>query len=178
MWYRVGQLGAENTGWEGWEWSVFIFGAPKVVAPTCVNWGLIIWPWWTRLIMYWHIWDLRGPTNLVASMVPELDDTPLYLTDVHWDIWGPPMDAHRGIAWKIYTRVRWTRLDSLIVMVNCGHLWCLRGSRVSWCQVISLVKCILIQISMTPSVMGDACSLLSFHRSANSPMFIWELWLC
>jgi hypothetical protein len=27
------------------------------------------------LIMYWDIWDLLGPTNLVASTVVELDDT-------------------------------------------------------------------------------------------------------
>jgi hypothetical protein len=38
--------------------------------------------------MYWHIWDLWGPINLVASMIAELDDTPLYLTDVHWDSVG------------------------------------------------------------------------------------------
>jgi hypothetical protein len=38
--------------------------------------------------MYWHIQDLLGPTNLVASTVTELDDTPLYLTDVHWDSVG------------------------------------------------------------------------------------------
>jgi hypothetical protein len=31
--------------------------------------------------MYWCIRDLWGPTNLVASTVAELDDTPPYLTD-------------------------------------------------------------------------------------------------
>jgi hypothetical protein len=35
------------------------------------------------LIMYWHIHDLWGTKNLVASTVAELDDTPPYLTDVH-----------------------------------------------------------------------------------------------
>jgi hypothetical protein len=30
---------------------------------------------------------------------------------------------------------------------------------VSCCQVISLARCILIQISATPSDMGEACSL-------------------
>jgi hypothetical protein len=38
--------------------------------------------------MYRHIQDLWGPANLVASTVTELDDTPLYLTDVHWDSVG------------------------------------------------------------------------------------------
>jgi hypothetical protein len=34
------------------------------------------------LIMYWHIYDLWGLTNLVASMVIELDDTLPRFTDV------------------------------------------------------------------------------------------------
>jgi hypothetical protein len=75
--------------------------------------------------------------------------------------WGPPTDAHQGIARKTCTRVWWARLDSLIVVMNCGHSWCLRGSCVSCCQVISLARCILILISMTPSDMGQAYSLCS-----------------
>jgi hypothetical protein len=43
---------------------------------------------------------------------------------------GPLTDARQGIAWKTYTRVRWARLDSLKVVVNCGHTWCFRDSRV------------------------------------------------
>jgi hypothetical protein len=41
------------------------------------------------------------------------------------------------------TRVRWARLTSLIVVMNCCHLWRLRGSRVSCCQVLSLARCII-----------------------------------
>jgi hypothetical protein len=32
------------------------------------------------------------PTNLVASMVAELDDTPLYFTDDIGIVFGPPTD--------------------------------------------------------------------------------------
>jgi hypothetical protein len=58
------------------ERSTVMFRAPKVVAPTCVDYG----PCWLileaqALIMYWHIQDLWGPTNLVASTVTELEDT-------------------------------------------------------------------------------------------------------
>jgi hypothetical protein len=67
------------------------------------------------------------------------------------------------------TRVRWVRLDSLIVITKGGHSCCLCGSRVSCCQVVTLQGFILIQIFATPSDMGDACSLLSFHRSVISP---------
>jgi hypothetical protein len=40
--------------------------------------------------------------------------------------------------------------DSLIVIAKGGHSWCLHGSRVSYCQVNSLARCILVWISMTP----------------------------
>jgi hypothetical protein len=39
-----------------------------------------------------HIRDLWGPTNLVAVMVAELDDTPLYFTDDVGIVFGPPTD--------------------------------------------------------------------------------------
>jgi hypothetical protein len=67
----------------------------------CVGWALLQ----QSLIMYWCIHDLWGPTNLVASTVVELDDTPLCLMDVHWDSVGPPTDAHRGIVRKTCTSV-------------------------------------------------------------------------
>jgi hypothetical protein len=67
------------------------------------------------------------------------------------------------------TRVRWAQLDFLIVIVKDGHSCCICGSRVSWCQVVTLQGFILIRISATPSDLGDACSLLSFRRSAISP---------
>jgi hypothetical protein len=38
------------------------------------------------------------------------------------------------------TRVSWARLDSLIVVVNYCHFWCIRGPHVSYCQVISLAR--------------------------------------
>jgi hypothetical protein len=60
------------------------------------------------------------------------------------------------------TRVRWARLNSLIVIVKGGHSCCLRGSRVSCCQVDTLHgHIILIRISVTPSNMVEACSLCS-----------------
>jgi hypothetical protein len=36
--------------------------------------------------------DLWGPANLVASMVAELDDTPLYFRDDIGIVFGPPTD--------------------------------------------------------------------------------------
>jgi hypothetical protein len=45
--------------------------APPVLIKDFVGWTLLQ----QALIMYWHIQDLCGPINLVASMVIELDDT-------------------------------------------------------------------------------------------------------
>jgi hypothetical protein len=154
---------------KGGEWNVFMFRALKVVAPTYVDWGPIVWPRWTRLIICWHIRDSWGPTKLVASTVTELDDTLPHIMDIHWDsVWATHRLPVKVFTWKTVLGQGRTRLDSLIVIVKGGHSCCLCGSRVSCCQVISLAMCTLIQISMTPSDMGDACSLLSFHRSVIS----------
>jgi hypothetical protein len=60
------------------------------------------------------------------------------------------------------TRVRWVRLNSLIIIAKGDHSYCLRGSRVSYCQVDTLQGyIILIRISATPSNIGEACSLCS-----------------
>jgi hypothetical protein len=92
-----------------------------------VDWALLQ----QTLIMYWRIRDLWGPTNLVASMVTELDDTPLYLMDDIGIVFGPSTDNPLRFRVEDDTRVRWAQLESLIVVMNCGHSWCLCDSRVS-----------------------------------------------
>jgi hypothetical protein len=72
---------------------------------------------------------------------------------------GHPWMTVEVIALKTSLRQGRTQSDSLIVIAKGAHSWCLRGSRVSCCQVISLARCILVRISMTPSDMGEACSL-------------------
>jgi hypothetical protein len=119
-------------------------------------------------VVYWCIWDLWDPANILVLTIAELDDTPLYFTGDIRIVWRSPTDVQRGIAWKTCTRVRWARLDSLIVIVKRGRSCFLRGSRVSSCHVISLVRWLLIRISVTPSNMGEVCSLLSFCRSVIS----------
>jgi hypothetical protein len=46
--------------------------------------------------------------------------------------------------------------------VNCGHSWCLRGSHVSYCQVISLARFKIGSSHRKTSDMGDTCLLQSF----------------
>jgi hypothetical protein len=149
-----------------------------VVASTYVDWGPIIWPRWRRLSCVLTHTGYMEPRKLSSFDVTELDNTLPCFTDDRRD----SVRATHGLpdevfAWK--TTLGWdrTRLDSLIVITKGGHSFCLYGSRVLCCQIISLARWLLIRISVTPSDMGEACSLLSFRRSAIS-MFIWDLWLC
>jgi hypothetical protein len=49
-----------------------------------------------------RIWDLWGPTKLVASTVIELDDTPLYFTDVQWvSVRATHSESTEAYAWKM-----------------------------------------------------------------------------
>jgi hypothetical protein len=131
--------------------------------------------------MHWCIHDLWGHVNLVASTITELDDTLPYLQDVHGIVCGPPTDARRVIVWKTCTRVRWAWLDSLIVIMNCCHSWCLRGSCVLCCHVVSLARCKLIRVAVTLSDMSDTCSLSSFRSNATSFCYVnwgWCWLLC
>jgi hypothetical protein len=71
---------------------------------------------------------LWGLANLVASTVAESDDTPLYFTDDIGIVFGPPTDYPSGFRVEDGTRVRWARLDSLIVNVkvfSLQRLWAL-----------------------------------------------------
>jgi hypothetical protein len=85
---------------------------------------------WLKCI-YGIFW---GPTNLLVSTVAELYNTIPYLTG---DTWHSERATHGvsavAYAWKTRTRVRWARLNSWIVVVNCCHSWCLRGPCVSCC---------------------------------------------
>jgi hypothetical protein len=103
---------------------------------------------------------LWGRTNLLASTVIELDDTLPYLMgdtrDSAWAIHGVCAEVY---VWKTCARVRWAWLDSLIVVVNCCHSWCLRGPRVLCCQVITLARFKLAQVSVIPSDMGNTWPL-------------------
>jgi hypothetical protein len=60
--------------------------------------------------------------------------------------------------------------DSLIIVVNCGHSWCIRGSHGSCYPVISLARCILIRTSVIPSDMGDDLILVSKRSNCTSFM--------
>jgi hypothetical protein len=112
-------------------------------------------------VVYWRIWDFLGPTNILASLVTELDNTLPYLMDDRregaWATHGVSVEAY---VWKTYTRVRWARLNSLIVIVNCCHLWCPPGPRVLCCQVISLASC-KIDLSLRDYYRCFVCSSAS-----------------
>jgi hypothetical protein len=93
MWDRVGQLG-ESGEYQMRRLGVVYFhiqsfqgGSPHLCRLRTDRLAQ-----WTRLIMYWGIQHLWGPTNIVASMVTQLDETPLYFMDDIGIVIGPPTD--------------------------------------------------------------------------------------
>jgi hypothetical protein len=87
-----------------------------------VGWALLQ----QALIMYWRIWDLWGPTNLVASTVAELDNTLPRFTNVQWDsVWATHGLPIKVLMWKSALGRGRTRPDSLIVIAKGGHSCCL-----------------------------------------------------
>jgi hypothetical protein len=111
-------------------------------------------------VVYWHIRDLWGPTNLVALMVAELNDTPLYFMDDIGIELGPPTDYPSRFS---RGRRHYGTVGSAQLFDSHHERWplvCLHGSRVvlpGW----YLARWLLIQISAIPSDMGEACSLCS-----------------
>jgi hypothetical protein len=83
---------------------------------------------------------------------------------------GQPIDARRDIAWKTCTRIRWARLGSLIVIMNCCHSRSLRDHGCVVLSDCSLTNCKMVRIIATLSKMSDSCLLLSFR--SNSTHFV------
>jgi hypothetical protein len=88
----------------------------------------------------------------------------LYFTDDIGIVFGLPTDYLVRFRMEDGTRVRWTRLDSLIVNAKCGHSLYLCG-----CVMLSGYFPCKVTIDSNlreTSDMGEAYSLLSFLKSA------------
>jgi hypothetical protein len=119
--------------------------------------------------MYWRIWNLWGPTNLVASCVTELDDTLCCFTGVQWDsVWATHGVFIEAYVWKIALGWGRTRPDSLTASWNVAT----HGAFVAHvCRVVRfypLQGVLLIRISTTPSEMGDGLFATSKHSNWTS----------
>jgi hypothetical protein len=123
--------------------------------------------------MYWCIRAIWNPAKLVASTVVEFDDTlPCFTDDRRDSVRVTHQLPGEVFVWKTALGRGRTRPDSLIVIVKGGHSCCLHGSHVSCYQVIFLARWLLIQISVTPSDIGEACS----PRSNKNMMTLWFVW--
>jgi hypothetical protein len=115
-----------------------------------------------------------GSQKLSSSTVTELDDNlPCFMDDRRDSVQatqGLPIEV---FTWKMALGWGRTRPDSLIVTVKGGHSCCLCGPCVSYCQVISIARWLLIRISATPSDMGEACSL---HPIVEIGTTLWLSW--
>jgi hypothetical protein len=115
-----------------------------------------------------------GALKLSSLMVAKLDDNlPRLMHDRRDSVQATHRLPIKVFMWKMTLGRGRTWLNSLMVIVKGGHSCCLCGPRVSCWQVISLARWLLIRISMTPSDMGEACSL---HSNIEVGMTLWLLW--
>jgi hypothetical protein len=167
---QAGQLGESGEYWMGRLRVVWCqIQSSKVVAPTCVDWGTIVWPRWTRLSCVLMQMGFMGSHKLSSLTVLELDDTLPHFTDDIGIVFGPPTDypsrfSHgRRYSGEVGPGLNlWQSMWKVATRGTCV---------VHVCRVVklfSLARWLLIRISLTPSDMGEACSLLSLCRSAIS----------
>jgi hypothetical protein len=89
------------------------------------------------------------------------------------------VQANHRLPGKVFTcktTLGWgrTRPDSMIVITKGGYSYCFRGSRVSCCQLFSLARWLLIQISMTPRIWMKLVLWASNVDMRRCVYLIWE----
>jgi hypothetical protein len=125
---------------------------------------------WNVLMHTGHM----GSPNWVASCVDELDDTLPRFTSVQWDsVRGTHSVSAEAYAWK--TAIGWGRSRPSFLIMS----WTIatRGAlRACVCHVVRLVPLqgwLLIQISTTPSDMGDGLFTAPKRRIINFIIWWW-----
>jgi hypothetical protein len=179
IWDQAGQLGENGKYWIGRRMSGLIWyselqgGSPRLCQLRPVSVGSE----WTSFELCSGVYGIFwGPTNLLASTVIELDDTlPYLMGDTRDSAWATHGVSAEAYVWKTCTRVRWARFDSLIVVVNCCHSWCLRGPRVSCCRVISLAK-LTIDSNIHDTLGNEWCLFAAPKRSNSSFIILLGSW--
>jgi hypothetical protein len=173
---RAGQFGESGEYWMGrkghgliWN-SELQWGSPRLcrLRPASVGFE------WTSFELCTDAYEIFwGLANLVASSVAELDDTRPYLMGVTRDsAWATHGVSAEANTWKTCTRVRWARLDSFIVVMNCCHSWCLSGPRVSCCQVISLAR-LTIHSNLRDTLRNGWCLFTESKRRIINFIILW-----
>jgi hypothetical protein len=134
-----------------------------------VDWALLN----KHLIVLTHTGHMESP-NLVASCVDELDDTLPHFMGVQWDsvraTHGVSVEAY---AWK--TALGWgrTQPDSLTASWTVATRSALLAYVCHVVRFIPLQGWLLIQISTTPSDMGDG--LFAMFKHSNSTFIMLYL---
>jgi hypothetical protein len=123
---------------------------------------------WTSI---WNVLTHIGHMEsliLVASCVAGMEAILPYLTGVQWDSeWAIHRVSAEAYAWKTCTRVRWALNVSLVT----SWIVATRGALLAYvCRVVRFIPLqgwLLIQISVTPSDMGDGLFTASKRRIIN-----------
>jgi hypothetical protein len=166
----------ENSGWEGrWVLCSHVPSSEGGSLHLCRLRTMSVGPCCNKHWLCTRAYETYGgPTNLVASMVVELDDNlPHFMDDRRDSVWATHRLPFEVLTWKTALGRGRAGHDSLIVIAKGGHSCYLHGLRVSYCQVISLARWPLIWVSVTPSDMGEACSLSPNVAMGSTLWWIW-----
>jgi hypothetical protein len=137
------------------EWSDLKFGAPR---------------WYVLM----HTRHMESP-NWVAMCVAEMEANLPYLMGVQWDsAWASHGVSTEAYAWTTCTRARWALIVSLTTSWTVATRGALRAYMCHIVRFIPLQGWLLIQISMTPSDMGDG--LFAESKRSNSTFIMLYLY--
>jgi hypothetical protein len=173
---RAGQLGENGEYWMGRKESGLIWnlglqgGSPRLCRLRPVSARS---EWTSVWNVQTHMRQMESQ-NWVASCAAETEAILPYITDVKWDsAWATHGVSAKAYAWKTCTRVRWALIISFTAswtIATCGALWaCV-------CRVVRFIPLqgwLLIQISTTPSDMGDGLFAESKRRIINFIIMWW-----
>jgi hypothetical protein len=173
---RAGQLGESGEYWMGRKGSGLIWnselqgGSPRL----CRLRPALVWSEWTSIwIVLMHTRHMES-ANWVALCIDELDNTLPCFMGVQWDsVWTTHGVSTKAYAWKMALGQGRTRSNFLIT----SSIVATRGALLACvCRVVRFIPLqgwLLIQISMTPSDMGDCLFAESKHRIINFIILWW-----
>jgi hypothetical protein len=100
MWDRPRQLGESGEYWMRRLRVVWCqIRSSKVVAPACIDWGLIVWPRWTRLSFVLMNTGFMGSHKLSSFDVRWIGWHSTVLHEWHWD----SVHATHGLPGEVFT---------------------------------------------------------------------------
>jgi hypothetical protein len=173
---RTGQLGESGEYWMGRKGSGLTWYSELQGGSPCLcrlRHASVGSEWTSIWNVLTHTGHMESP-NWVASCATEMEAILPYITSVQWDsAWPTQGVSTKAYAWKTCPRVRW----ALIISLTASWIVATHGAlQACVCHVVMFIPLqgwLLIQISVTPSDMGDGLFAESKCRIINFIIMWW-----